>query len=49
MGLSGGIFGVCFGWLIGRALTFGTNMYLTKQSLPAIDFSSRAVWMVGRR
>ena len=28
MGLLGGVLGVGIGWLIGRALTFGTNVYL---------------------
>src|SRR4029077_10626243 len=28
MGFLGGIFGVTLGWMIGRALTFGTNVYL---------------------
>ncbi len=31
MGLLGGIFGVTLGWLIGSALTFGTNVYLHRQ------------------
>ncbi len=34
MGLCGGIFGVLLGWLIGRAVTFGTNTYLARQQLP---------------
>jgi ABC-type antimicrobial peptide transport system permease subunit len=46
MGLVGGIFGVCLGWLIGKALTFGTNMYLSRQQLPPIDLSSVPWWMV---
>jgi len=46
MGLVGGIFGVCLGWLIGKALTLGTNMYLSRQQLPPIDLSSVPWWMV---
>ena len=46
MGIVGGIFGVFFGWLIGRALTFGTNVYLTRQQLPTIDLSRVPWWMV---
>jgi putative ABC transport system permease protein len=46
MGIVGGIFGVFFGWLIGRALTFGTNLYLTRQQLPTIDLSRVPWWMV---
>ncbi len=45
MGLAGGIFGVTLGWLIGRALTFGTNLYLHRQDLPPIDLSSVPWWM----
>ncbi len=47
MGLLGGVFGVVLGWLIGRALTFGTNAYLARQQLPPIDLSSVPLWMVG--
>ena len=46
MGLLGGIFGVTLGWLIGTALTFGTNLYLHKRDLPPIDLSSIPWWMV---
>lgn len=46
MGLLGGIFGVTLGWLIGSALTFGTNVYLHKRDLPPIDLSSVPWWMV---
>jgi putative ABC transport system permease protein len=46
MGLVGGIFGVVLGWLIGRALTFGTNVYLSRQQLPPVDLSSVPWWMV---
>src|SRR5207245_8708899 len=28
MGLVGGLLGVSFGWLLGRAINFGTNVYL---------------------
>jgi putative ABC transport system permease protein len=45
MGLAGGVFGVVLGWLIGKALTFGTNVYLHRQQLPAIDLSSVPWWM----
>jgi putative ABC transport system permease protein len=46
MGLFGGVLGVLIGWLIGRALTFGTNVYLHRQDLPPIDLSSVPWWMV---
>jgi putative ABC transport system permease protein len=47
MGLLGGIVGVVLGWVIGRALTFGTNVYLARQQLPSIDLSSVPWWLVG--
>jgi len=46
MGLLGGVFGVTFGWLLGRAITFGTNVYLKRQSLNPIDLSSVPWWLV---
>jgi putative ABC transport system permease protein len=46
MGLLGGVLGVVMGWLIGRALTIGTNAYLKRQELPAIGISSIHWWMV---
>ncbi len=46
MGLLGGILGVTLGWLIGSALTFGTNVYLRRQELPPINLSSIPWWMV---
>ncbi len=35
MGLIGGALGVTLGWLIGRAINFGTNIYLHKMKMPA--------------
>ncbi len=46
MGLLGGVLGVAFGWLIGRALTFGTNVYLKRQELPAVEISAVPWWLV---
>jgi putative ABC transport system permease protein len=46
MGLLGGVLGAAMGWLIGRVLTLGTNAYLKRQELPAIDISSIHWWMV---
>jgi len=47
MGLSGGVLGVFFGWLIGQALTLGTNIYLKRQDLPGVQISSVPWWLVG--
>jgi len=46
MGLFGGILGVLLGWLIGRTLTLGTNIYLHRQNLPGVDISSVPWWLV---
>jgi len=46
MGFLGGIFGVGFGWLLGRAITFGTNVYLKRQNLNPIELSSVPWWLV---
>jgi putative ABC transport system permease protein len=46
MGLAGGVLGVTLGWLIGRALTFGTDIYLRRQQLPEVNISSVPWWLV---
>ncbi|HKW56417.1 MAG TPA: FtsX-like permease family protein [Candidatus Acidoferrum sp.] len=46
MGLLGGIFGVGFGWFIGKAVTFGTNLYLKRQSLPPAHVFAVPLWLV---
>ncbi|MGA8184143.1 MAG: ABC transporter permease [Terriglobia bacterium] len=45
MGLLGGIFGTGLGWAIGRALTFGTDLYLRQRNLPAVDISVVPWWL----
>ncbi len=45
MGLFGGVGGVFLGWLIGRALTLGTNIYLARQSLPPVEISAVPLWL----
>jgi putative ABC transport system permease protein len=46
MGFFGGIFGVILGWLIGRAITFGTNVSLHRRDLPSINLTSVPWWVV---
>jgi putative ABC transport system permease protein len=46
MGLMGGIVGVGLGWLIGRAVTFGTNVYLRRQDLPPAHVFSVPLWLI---
>ena len=45
MGLLGGIGGVFLGWLISRALTFGTNVYLARRSLPSVQITAVPLWL----
>jgi putative ABC transport system permease protein len=46
MGLVGGVFGVVLGWSIGRAISFGMNVYLHSIDLPSTNISSVPWWMV---
>jgi putative ABC transport system permease protein len=46
MGAIGGIFGVLFGWLLGRAITFGTNLYLHRQNLNPIELTAVPWWLI---
>ena len=46
MGFLGGVFGVGFGWLLGRAITVGTNLYLKRQNLNPIELSYVPWWLV---
>jgi putative ABC transport system permease protein len=46
MGFLGGILGVGFGWLLGRAITFGVNVYLKRQNLNPIELTSVPWWLV---
>ncbi|HYL83705.1 MAG TPA: FtsX-like permease family protein [Candidatus Angelobacter sp.] len=45
MGLFGGLLGTVLGWLIGRTLTFGTNVYLHRQNLPSVEISLVPWWL----
>jgi putative ABC transport system permease protein len=47
MGLFGGICGVAIGWLIARALTWGTSIYLTRQGLPKVIIAYVPWWLAG--
>ena len=43
MGLLGGGMGVLFGWIIGRVINFGTQIYMQRQQQ---DFNAPNVWSV---
>jgi putative ABC transport system permease protein len=46
MGLFGGACGVALGFAIGRAINFGTNIYLARQHFPPAQIWSVPVWLV---
>jgi putative ABC transport system permease protein len=46
MGLTGGAVGVGLGWVIGRAINFGTNLYLHKMKMPAENLWTVPLWLV---
>jgi putative ABC transport system permease protein len=45
MGLVGGMLGVGMGWLIGRAINAGTNVYLARQELPPETIVAVPWWL----
>ncbi|HUJ40588.1 MAG TPA: FtsX-like permease family protein [Candidatus Acidoferrales bacterium] len=47
MGVAGGALGVLLGWLIGRAINLGTNMYLSRQELPHETIILFPLWLIG--
>lgn len=46
MGALGGVVGVGLGWIIGRAINFGTNIYLRRQQIPPEQIWSVPWWLV---
>jgi putative ABC transport system permease protein len=46
MGLLGGVCGTALGWIIGRMINFGTNIYLKRQGFPPEHIWSVPVWLV---
>jgi putative ABC transport system permease protein len=46
MGLLGGTFGILLGWLIGKVINFGTNVYLQRQDLPTENLWYLPLWLV---
>jgi putative ABC transport system permease protein len=45
MGFLGGILGIGFGWILSRAMTAGTNYYLYRQNLNAIELTAVPWWL----
>ena len=46
MGLLGGTLGILLGWLIGKIINFGTNVYLQRQDLPPENLWYLPLWLV---
>jgi len=46
MGLVGGACGILFGWVIGRVINFGTNIYLRRQGFPPENIWAVPAWLV---
>ena len=46
MGAMGGLFGIALGWVIGRAINFGTNVYLRRQEMTPESFWYVPLWLV---
>jgi putative ABC transport system permease protein len=46
MGAAGGLCGIALGWLIGKAINLGANIYMTSRDLPAENFWYVPWWLV---
>lgn len=46
MGLLGGVFGVILGWGIGRAINFGTNLWLQRRDMPPETIWASPLWLI---
>ena len=46
MGMLGGALGVILGWLIGRAINFGTNIYLVRQGFSRENMWAVPLWLI---
>ena len=46
LGFFGGIAGVALGWLIGRAINFGTSLWLARQELPTETVTVAPWWLL---
>ncbi|MBI2682688.1 MAG: ABC transporter permease [Acidobacteriales bacterium] len=46
MGAAGGVFGIALGWLIGKAINLGANIYMRSQELPTENFWFVPWWLI---
>jgi putative ABC transport system permease protein len=47
IGLTGGVLGILLGWVVGRAINFGANIYIRSQGGPTGDLFSLPAWLIG--
>lgn len=47
IGFFGGISGVALGWLVGRIINFGANVYIQQQGGTAGNLFSLPFWLIG--
>jgi putative ABC transport system permease protein len=47
IGLFGGVAGVALGWLVGRIVNFGANVYIQQQGGPTGNLFSLPFWLIG--
>jgi putative ABC transport system permease protein len=47
IGLFGGVAGVMLGWLVGRIINFGANVYIQQQGGPTGNLFSLPLWLIG--
>lgn len=46
MGAAGGLLGVFLGWLIGKAINLGANVYLSRNNMPGETIWTLPLWLV---
>jgi putative ABC transport system permease protein len=46
MGIVGGVLGVALGWMIGKVINAGTNIYMHQQNLPSVTIWSVPWWLM---
>jgi putative ABC transport system permease protein len=47
IGLMGGVAGIVIGWVVGRLINFGANLYVESQGGSAGDVFSMPFWLIG--
>ncbi len=47
IGMLGGIAGIVLGWVVGRVVNFGANIYIENQGGTPGDLFSLPLWLVG--